>query len=155
MSFTVTGLPIEEFSPLFGLDDDTLAEHGVIRTIADAQPGYPCRVTLKDAAPGDSVLLLHHTSHNCDTPYRSSYAIYVNETAQETRKIEDEIPEILKGRPIALRLFNKESLLIGAMLDQSGDPKDAIVKAFQAPETAYIHAHNAAHGCFAAQIDRA
>ena len=37
-----------------------------------------------------------------------------------------------------------------------GDDVDpAIRKAFERPEAAYIHAHNAAHGCFSARIDRA
>jgi hypothetical protein len=31
----------------------------------------------------------------------------------------------------------------------------AIGRLFETPDAAYLHAHNAAHGCFAARIDRA
>jgi hypothetical protein len=37
----------------------------------------------------------------------------------------------------------------------NSDVKARIEAAFARPEAAYIHAHNAAHGCFAAEIRRA
>lgn len=39
-------------------------------------------------------------------------------------------------------------------LDAPGEADAAIRALFDADEIAYIHAHNAAHGCFAARIDR-
>ena len=49
MSFRITGLPLEPFQPLFGLDEAALAARGVIRMTVDAKPGSPCRVSLADA----------------------------------------------------------------------------------------------------------
>ena len=49
MSFVISGLPVDEFKPLFGLSDVALAERGVVRVRVDAKPGFPCRVTLEDA----------------------------------------------------------------------------------------------------------
>jgi len=85
MSFVVSGLPIETFRPLFGLSDEALAERGVIRRRVDSTPGFPCRITLEDAEPGDTVLLLNYEHQPAETPYRSSHAIYVSEQATETR----------------------------------------------------------------------
>jgi len=155
MSFQIAGLPVETFRPLFGLSDEALAERGVIRRTADAKPGFPCRITLRDAEPGDTLLLLNHESHSVATPYRSAYAIYVNEDATETRHEIDAVPEVLRHRPLALRIFNAEGMLIGADLTPGEMLEGAIAQAFANPEAAYIHAHNAAHGCFAAKIDRA
>lgn len=154
MSYVVSGLPLETFQPLFGLADAELAERGVVRRTADAKPGYPCRITLADAELGDSLLLLNFESHSVDTPYRSAYAIFVNETAQATSRLVDELPPVFGGRPIALRIFDADGMLIGADLarDEALDP--AIRRAFENPAAAYLHAHNAAHGCFAARIDR-
>lgn len=154
MSFIISGLPVEQFRPLFGLPDDELKKRGVIRKTADAKPGYPCRVTLEDAEPGESVLLLNYENHKAHTPYRSSFAIYVREEAQRTHNVANDLPPALKGRPIALRLFDKESMLIGADLDLSGALTFKIDQAFKNPGVAYIHAHNAMHGCFAAEIRR-
>jgi hypothetical protein len=38
----------------------------------------------------------------------------------------------------------------------SGDALEPVIeRMFEAPEVAYIHAHNAGRGCYAARIDRA
>jgi Protein of unknown function (DUF1203) len=155
MSFIISGLPAEEFQPLFGLSDEALKTRGVIRKTARAKPGLPCRITLEDAEPGEAVLLLNYESHNTDTPYRSSYAIFVRESATAAQTFTDELPPVFKGRPIALRIFDKGGNLIAADLDMVGDLAEKIERAFDNRDAAYIHAHNAMHGCFAAEIRRA
>lgn len=50
MSFTITGLPAKEFTPLFSLWEGELNRRSVIRKVADTTPGYPCRITLENAA---------------------------------------------------------------------------------------------------------
>lgn len=154
MSFIITGLSPEEFQSLYDLPAAALAARGVVRRIADQRPGYPCRITLEDAAPGERVLLLNYENHKAPTPYRSAYAIYVREGASEARTFIDEIPPALRGRPLALRHFDRQGMLIGASLVMDGAVGEAIVSAFEEPATDYIDAHNAAHGCFAARIRR-
>lgn len=154
MTYAVTGLPLDDFRPLFALSDEALAARGVIRKTADYSPGYPCRITLQDAQPGESVLLLNHESHSAPTPYRSAYAIFVREAADATLQVQDGLPPVLRGRPIALRIFNDQGMLIGADLSRDEALDSAIRKTFENPAAAYIHAHNAAHGCFVARIDR-
>lgn len=154
MSYVVTGLPIDAFQPLFGLPDAELAERGIVRRMATTQPGFPCRITLEDAAPGDSLLLLNYESHGADTPYRSAYAIFVNESARSTTRMVDRLPAVFENRPIALRIFDVDGMLIAADLPRGDEIDAAIRRAFDDGQAAYIHAHNAAHGCFAARIDR-
>jgi uncharacterized protein DUF1203 len=154
MSFIVTGLPVETFQPLFGLSDAQLSERGAMREVAGAVGRYPCRVTLSDAEPGERLLLVNYEHQSAPTPYRSAYAIYVNEAAAEAARFEDELPPVLRGRPIALRAFDADGMLIGAELALNDDVAEAIARRFADPAAAYLHAHNAAHGCFAARIDR-
>lgn len=154
MSYVVTGLSPERFAPLFGQSDAALAKQGVIRVRADAKPGYPCRITLEDAEPGETLLLLNHVDHAVATPYRNAYAIYVREGAVAAKRFEDALPPVFANRPIALRGYDGEGMLRGATLALSGDAAARIAELFARPEIAYIHAHNAAHGCFAARIDR-
>src|SRR3569623_2471346 len=104
MSFVVSGLPVEPFRPLFGLSDTALAELGVIRRTVDAEVGFPCRITLEDARPGETVLLLNYEHQPADTPYRARHAIYVCEQAQQSRRAVDEVPGALRDRKaISLR----------------------------------------------------
>jgi len=155
MTYLISGLPLEQFQPLFDLDDDALAAHGAVRKIAGATGRHPCRVTLEDAAPGESLLLVNYQHQDADTPYRSNYAIYVREAAMAPTRFEDELPPVLRGRPIAVRAFDEAGMLIGAELALNDDVEAAIGRQFAIPDAAYLHAHNAAHGCFAARIDRA
>lgn len=68
MSFKITGLPVETFRPLFGLPDAELAARGVVRYRADSPVGFPCRITLRDAQVGQTLLLLNYEHQSADTP---------------------------------------------------------------------------------------
>lgn len=155
MSYIVTGLPLEDYRPLFGLSDAGLAERGIIRYVADAPVGYPCRITLEDAKPGETLLLLNYEHQPADTPYRSRHAIFVNEAATETRRAVDEIPGCLAIRPtIALRAFGQDHMMLDAAVVPGAELEPLILRMLAEPRTAYLHAHNAGRGCFAARIDR-
>ena len=154
MTYLIQGLDPAPFRHLFALDDSTLAARRAKRVTATGQPGFPCRVSLEDAEPGESLILAHHVSHEVETPFRSAYAIYVRERAQEAAVYSDEIPPALHARTLALRAFDVEGMLRGALLAGPGEADTAIRTLFDRPEIAVIHAHNAAAGCFAAKIVR-
>lgn len=154
MNYRITGLQREPFVSLFAMDDVELAEQGARRVIAGADKGWPCRISLEDAKAGESLILLNHVSHDVATPYKSSYAIYVREQAGALAEYVGEIPPVFEGRPIALRGFDGEGMLRNAALALPGEADAKIRDLFAADEIAYIHAHNAAHGCFAAKVER-
>jgi hypothetical protein len=155
MSFVVSGLPIETFRPLFGLSDEALAERGIVRRTVDSIPGFPCRITLEDAEPGDTVLLLNYEHQPAQTPYRASHAIYVSEQATQTREAVDEIPGALRVREfISLRAFNDAGMMLAAEVAAGSELEPAIEQLLAVPGVAYLHAHNAGMGCYAARIDR-
>ena len=155
MSYSIAGLPVEPFHPLFGLPDDELAARGVVRVVADAPVGYPCRVLLADARPGESLLLLNHEYQDAPGPYRGRHAIFVNEAARAPARFVDEIPAVLSVRPfIALRAFDAAGMMLDAELVPGAEVEATILRLLADPTTAYLHAHNPARGCFAARIDR-
>ena len=63
-----------------------------------------------------SLRLLNHEHQSAATPYRSSYAIFVNESATETKRLIDEILIAARGvappRP-SLRGFDEADMLAG------------------------------------------
>jgi hypothetical protein len=154
MAYRIEGLRRDMFEALFGLDDAALAEQGAIRVTAEAKPGFPCRVTLEDAEPGESLILVNHVSHDVPTPYRSAHAIYVREADGETAIYVDAPPPVFEGRALSLRGFDEAGMLRGALLAAPGEADAKIRTLFERPEIATIHAHNAAAGCFAARIER-
>ncbi len=155
MSFRITGLSAEPFRHLYGLSEQDLAAHGAIRRIADACPGYPDRIELRDARPGESLLLVNYQHQTANTPYRSSHAIFVLEGAEQTFDRTDEIPDVLARRLLSLRGFSEKGLLVHADVVDGKDLRQAIPTFFEKPDVSYIHVHNAKQGCYAARIDRA
>lgn len=154
MTYRIEGLAPQGFAHLFGMTGAALAAEGAVRVTAEASRGWPCRVTLEDAGEGESLILLNHVSHDVATPFRSAYAIYVREAAAAPAVYVDETPPVFEGRPLGLRGFDAEGMLRGALLALPGEADAKIRELFDRPEIATIHAHNAAHGCFAARIER-
>lgn len=160
MSYIVSGLPAEPFHSYVGLDAEALAARQARRVVAGDDGRYPCRVSLENAMPGEALLLVNYEHQAADSPYRSSYAIFVREAALdgsgEARSFAGELPPVFKDRPMALRAFSETGMLLEASLSPAtGDLEAAIEALLARPDVAYLHAHNAAHGCFAARIDRA
>jgi hypothetical protein len=155
MSFRITGLDPAPFRRLYGLADDELAVLGVKRSTADAKPGFPDRVEMRDAEPGETVLLLNYVHQPAETPYRASHAIFVREGAERAYEGVDETPDCLRLRMLSLRAFDAAGMMVDADLADGRDLEAAIERLFADPVAAYIHAHYAKRGCYAARIDRA
>jgi hypothetical protein len=153
MAYRIEGLAPEAFESLFGMMDGELAARGAMRVTADSPSGYPCRVSLEDAAPGEELVLLNHVSHDVAGPFRTAYGIYVRKGAAPAA-FEDEAPPYLDRRTLGLRGFDEEGMLRGALLAMPGEADSRIRELFERPEVATIHAHNAAYGCFLARIER-
>jgi uncharacterized protein DUF1203 len=155
MSFRITGLPAQEFRPLFDLFDEELAARAAVRRIADArQPGAPCRVSLTDAQPGDELLLVNYEHHPVASPYRMRFAIFVRR-GEETFDAIDAVPEQLRIRTLAVRSFDAAAMMVDRELVDGRELEAAIDRLLADPRAQYLHIHFAAPGCYAARVDRA
>jgi hypothetical protein len=155
MTYVISGLPVAEFQPLFGLSEADLARRNILRMTADAPIGFPCRITLADARPGETVLLLNHEYQPAESPYRGRHAIFVNEAATRTARFVDEVPPVLTVRKaISLRSFDAAGMMLDADLAAGDEIEPLILRLLDNPDAAYLHAHNAGRGCYAARIDR-
>ena len=72
--FRISGLEPTQFTHLFQLSEEELASQGIVRYVATAKPGFPCRVSLQDAEPGEKILLLNYIHLDTATPYSASHA---------------------------------------------------------------------------------
>lgn len=154
MDYTVRGLPLAPFQSLFGLPDAELRAHGAARVLADAVPGFPCRVTLEDAPPGESLLLLNWRHLDADSPYRADGPIFVRERAVETRVVRNAIPEQQRSRLLSVRAYDAGGWMRDADVVEGIDLEPLIARLFADPEVGYLHVHNARRGCYACRVDR-
>jgi hypothetical protein len=154
MDYVISGLPLPPFQPLLGLDDATLREHGAVRVVADAHPGYPCRITLQDAEPGERLLLLPWTHLDVDTPYRAGGPIFVRESALARGMFRNEIPEQQRSRLLSVRAYDADGWMRDAEVGEGIALEAMIERFFADPQVAYLHVHNARRGCYACRVDR-
>lgn len=154
MTFRIAGLDPAPFRHLFGLSDEELAIHGVKRYTVDAKPGFPDRVEVRDLELGETALLLNYTHQPAHTPYRASHAIFVREGAETAGEFIDAVPEVIRSRMISLRAFNAIGEMVAADLADGKELEPLIEHYLGNPEIAYLHAHYAKRGCFAALVER-
>ena len=155
MPFRITGLKPDAFIPLYGLSDADLASRGVRRQKVDNDPGFPDRIELRDIPVGGHALLLNYMHQPADTPFRATHAIFVREGATQTYDRVGDVPDVMRRRLLSLRAFDAAGMMIAADVTEGTSLDDLIARMFADPAAAYLHAHYARQGCFAARIDRA
>jgi len=155
MDYRITGLSPEPFREFYGLPDEELAVRGVLRYIATEYSGFPDRIEMRDAKPGETLLLLNHLCQPADSPYRATHAIFVLEGAETTYDRINEIPEVMGSRLLSLRGFSKEGMMLEADVVEGSAIEPVIERLFGNQAITYIHAHNAKQGCYSGRIDRA
>jgi hypothetical protein len=155
MSFRITGIDSKPFEHLFGLSDEALKSHGARRYVAETKPGFPCRITLEDAEPGETLLLVPYAHQRSQTAYASKGPIFIRERQATPAEYRDEIPQQLKQRLISLRAYASDGMMLDADVAEGRDLEPVIERFFANPDVDYLHAHFARRGCYAALIERA
>jgi hypothetical protein len=154
MPIRFLGLSPAQFEPLFALGDAELEARNIRRMVVDEKPGFPCRVTLEDAEPGESVLLLSYEYQPAQSPYRSSGPIFVREQAQAIFDLIGEVPPVLRERLLSVRCYDANGAMVDADVMEGAALEGALDKFFERPGTTYIHIHFARRGCYACRAER-
>ena len=153
MHFHIRGLEPERFTSLF-TDPIQLAARGGRRVVADAPTGFPCRVSLEDARPGDELVLVPFEHHATPSPFRASGPIYVRRHAPAPFDAIDRVPAMLRTRQLSVRGYDVYGNLAAAELGPGTELEALIAALFGQPEVSYLHVHFAKPGCFACRVTR-
>ncbi len=154
MTFQIVALDPAPFAPLFALSDADLAARDIVRRVCTETPGSPCRVSLADAEPGETLLLLPYEHLPVASPYRSSHAIFVREGAVQARPAPGEVPAVIARRLISARAFDASGMMRDADVLRGGDVGALLEDWFANPAVVHVDLHNAKPGCFAARAVR-
>lgn len=154
MHFRILGLDPVPFLPLYGLSDGALRAQGVQRIVVDAPHVAPDRIELRDAEPGEAVLLLNHAYLDLPSPYRGTHAIFVREGATVRHDAVDVVPDCLRRRLLSLRGFDDAGMMIDADVVDGTAIESLIERLFANDAVRFIQAHHARRGCYAARIER-
>lgn len=152
--FQLSGLPASPFDSLFALSDQELRTIGAMRTVVDAQPGYPCRVSLADAEVGAEVLLLTWQHQPANSPYRASGPIYVRRHARQRVLRPGSVPACVSSRLISLRAYDGADVMVDASVCEGAEVALQLELLFAQERVGYVHLHNAKRGCYSCLAQR-
>lgn len=155
MTFRITGLSPDPFRPLFGLTNDALAAQGIVRCTAPADSGWPCRVSLQDAAPGETLLLLNYLHQPALSPYRASGPVFIRQAAGTRFDATGTLPPVATPRILSVRAYDSRDHIEDAEVVDGLHLTAEINRMFANPAVRYLHVHYARRGCFAFRVDRA
>ena len=154
MSFQIIGIPYEPFAPLFALSDAELAARRALRVVATEARGFPCRVSLVDAAIGEELLLLPFEHQPARSPYHATGPIFVRRAARPAIVEPGVIPACVRGRLMSVRAYDSADLMIETAVCDGDDAAAVLTSQLANPAVSYIHLHNARPGCFSCAVQR-
>jgi hypothetical protein len=120
----------------------------------DAGGGEPLRCCLRDAEPGERLVLFGYEPPLPPSPYREIGAVFAH--ADRCAGADDRYPTDWYGRPQVLRAYDGRGWIHPTTRVHDGtDPDAAIAAVFADPDVAFIHSRNVAYGCYMFTIARA
>ena len=153
-SFRLVGLAADNFEPFFAMNDAELAALGARRVVADAPVGFPCRVSLEDAAVGDELLLLPFEHLSARSPYRASGPVYVRARARRAVLEPGVVPPYVTRRLMSVRAYDASDMMVAGEVCEGADVHATLQRLVADDAVAFIHLHNARRGCFSCRVER-
>ena len=153
-SFRLVGLGADNFEPFFAMNDAELAALGARRVVADAPVGFPCRVSLEDAAVGDELLLLPFEHLSARSPYRASGPVYVRARARRAVLEPGVVPPYVTRRLMSVRAYDASDMMVAGEVCEGADVHATLQRLVADDAVAFIHLHNAKRGCFSCRVER-
>jgi hypothetical protein len=116
----------------------------------------PCRRCLRNARPGENLLLLPYDPFLVRSPYTGEGPVYVHaDGCDEHQGAPDVLPEQVDApRQFSVRAYDADAMMLDAAV-VSADELAHRARVLLADGAEFLHAHFAGPGCFAFRIDRA
>jgi hypothetical protein len=118
--------------------------------------GEPLRCCLRDAAPGEEMILFGYEPPLPASPYREVGAVYAHATACDGPASSTGYPADWYGRPQVLRAYDRRGWIHpSTRVHDGGDPESVIAAILEDPGVVQIHSRNIAYGCYMFTVTRA
>lgn len=130
-------------------------EHGNPLTpiVADKPAAFPCRHCLRDAEPGEPMLLASHSPFALAGPFKEVGPVFVH-AEPCTRFGGGDVPLQLRRRLLALRGYDRAQSLVDGVVVEGAAIEAAAATLFANADVDWVHVRFAKPGCFACRIER-
>lgn len=151
-AFRIHALPTSVLAGVRASGADVLGHRAVRRT---AEGGEPLRCCLRDAGPGDELLLFGYRPPLPASPYREAGAVFAHAEPCAGPVGLTGYPPDWRGRPQVLRAYDARGWIHDATTVHDGrNPEKVIAELLAEPDVVQLHSRNVAWGCFMFAVTR-
>jgi hypothetical protein len=125
----------------------------VIPVVASSQPGFPCRLCLRDAEVGERLSLFSHAPFDRPGPYRTVGPVYVHAEGC-ARFAGGEVPLMLRRRLLSLRAYDARDRMLDSDVVEGAGLEELAERLFADERVRVVHVHLARPGCWACSLSR-
>jgi hypothetical protein len=119
-----------------------------------AAGGEPLRCCLRNARPGESLILFNYEPPMPLSPYREKGAVFAHAAPCDLVADLETYPPDWRGRPQVLRAYDRRGWIHSASVHDGSSPEAAISAVLADREVVEIHSRNVAYGCFMFSLRR-
>jgi hypothetical protein len=119
-----------------------------------AEGEEPLRCCLRNAQPGEELILFGYEPPIGSSPYREVGAVFAHRSACGGPEMPDAYPPAWRSRRQVLRSYDARGWIRDAIVHDGADPEGAIARLFADPEAVQLHSRNVAYGCFMFRVTR-
>lgn len=120
-----------------------------------ASGGEPLRCCLRDARPGEEVILFGYEPPLPASPYREIGAVFAHAQRCQAASDVKGYPPDWRGRKQVLRAYDSRGWIHESTRVHDGqNPEQVIAEILAHQEVAFIHSRNVAYGCYMFAITR-
>jgi hypothetical protein len=153
VAFRIHALPTEVLQRVRATEID-VSGNPVEHVTADG--GEPLRCCLRDAGPGEELILFGYEPPIPASPYREVGAVFAHAEPCVGPADPHAYPPDWLGRPQVLRAYDERGWIHPATRVHKGqDPAAAINNVLGQPGVVQVHSRNIAYGCFMFAVTRA
>jgi len=119
-----------------------------------AEGGEPLRCCLRNARPGEALLLFGYEPPIGKSPYREVGAVFAHAEACGGRETSAGYPSDWRQKPQVLRAYDRRGWIRDAVVHQGTNAEAEIARLLRDPEAVQLHSRNVAYGCFMFVVTR-
>ena len=151
-SFQIHAIPAEVFDHVRASGVD-VSGNPIERLTASG--GEPLRCCLRDAEPGEQVILFGYEPPIPASPYREIGPVFAHAERCQGPINVDSYPSAWLGRPQVLRAYDRKGWIHPTTRVHDGtDPEAVIADMLTDPAVVQIHSRNVAYGCYMFTVTR-
>ncbi|MGH3252711.1 MAG: DUF1203 domain-containing protein [Trebonia sp.] len=140
-------IPADELDRIRAAGTDAAGNRLVPQVLTDE--ASPLRCCLRDARPGESVLLIAYTPPGTAGPYAERGPVFIHASRCEGYLTKDSYPPGLAHRQQVVRAYDHEGRIAAGVLADNGEHATAILREMLArPEVALVQLRNVGYGCY-------